>query len=162
MPDHTSASKPAAVSTTSVRSRRPLTLGRLVLYAAGVAVLAGLVGYVFGWYRAYPAEQQRDRAMVRLRLSEARVRALDASVAVYRTNWGDAGTHLQEGVRLLEAFKAGEQQWLSPDHSQRVDEAADLLRSARELAVQTSLDTGTRAQRAADLLGEVYRGTPEP
>jgi len=145
-----------------VRTCRPFTLGRLLLYMAGIAVLAGLVGYIFGWYRAYPAEQQRDRAMVRLRLSEARVRALDASVAVYRTNWGDAATHLQEGVRLLEAFKAGEQQWLSPDHSRRVDEAADLLRSARERAVQASLDAGTRAQRASDLLGEVYRGTPEP
>jgi hypothetical protein len=145
-----------------VRPARPLTLGRLVLYVVGVALVAGLLGYFFGWYRAYPAEQQRDRAMVRLRLSEARARALEGSVAIYRTNWGDAGQHMQEGVRLLEAFKAGEQQWLSPEHSARVDEAATLMQTARDLAAQASLDASGRAERAAALLGEVYRATPEP
>lgn len=137
-------------------------MGRLVLWFVGIAALAALVGYGFGWYRAYPAEQQFDRAMVRLRLSEARARALDASVAVYRTNWGDAGAHFQEGVRLLDAFKGAEQQWLSPEHSQQVDEAAELLRSGRDLAAQTSLEANARAERAAALLGEVYRTTPEP
>jgi hypothetical protein len=63
---------------------------------------------------------------------------------------------------LLEAFKAGEQQMLSPDHSTKVDEAAELMRSARDLAAQTSLDANGRAERAAALLGEVYRATPEP
>lgn len=145
-----------------MRPARPLTLGRLVLYVVGVAIVAGLVGYVFGWYRAYPAEQQRDRAMVRLRLSEARARALDGSVAIYRTNWGDAGQHMQEGVRLLETFKGAEQQLLSPEHSAKVDEAATLMRTARDLASQTSLDAGGRAERAAALLGEVYRASPEP
>lgn len=145
-----------------VRPSRPLTIGRLALYVLGVAVAAACVGYVFGWYRAYPAEQQRDQALVRLRLSEARARALDASVAIYRTNWGDAGGHLQEGVRLLEVFKANEQQMLSPDHSAKIDEAADLMRGARDLAAQASLEANGRAERAAALLGEVYRATPEP
>jgi hypothetical protein len=155
-------STPVPPTAKPVRPTRPLTLGRLLLYVVGVAVVAGLIGYVFGWYRAYPAEQQRDRAMVRLRLSEARARALDGTVAVFRTNWGDAGQHMQEGVRLLTAFKAEEQQWLSPEHSAQVDEAATLLQTARDLAGQASLDAGSRAERAAALLGEVYRATPEP
>ncbi len=159
LPPVSSSVPPAAKP---VRATRPLTMGRLVLYVIGVAVVAACVGYVFGWYRAYPAEQQRDQAMVRLRLSEARSRALDASVSIYRTNWGDAGGHLQEGVRLLEAFKAAEQQMLSPEHSARVDEAADLMRGARDLAAQASLDANGRAERAAALLGEVYRATPAP
>jgi hypothetical protein len=69
---------------------------------------------------------------------------------------------MQEGVRLLTAFKAEEQQWLSPEHSAQVDEAATLLQTARDLAGQASLDAGSRAERAAALLGEVYRATPEP
>ena len=156
------ASSTPAGSPKPVRPSRPLTLGRLIAYVVGVAFVAGCFGYLFGWYRAYPAEQQRDQLMVRLRLSEARARALDASVSIYRTNWGDAGGHLQEGVRLLEAFKADEQQMLSPDHSTKVDEAAELMRSARDLAAQTSLDANGRAERAAALLGDVYRATPEP
>lgn len=155
-------STPAPAAAKPVRPARPLTLGTLVLYVVGVALVAGLIGYVFGWYRAYPAEQQRDRAMVRLRLSEARARALDGSVAIYRTNWGDAGQHMQEGVRLLETFKDAEQHLLSPEHSAKVDEAATLMRTARDLAAQASLDASGRAERAAALLGEVYRASPEP
>jgi len=153
---------PVPASAKPVRPTRHLSVGRLVLYVAGVAALAALAGYIFGWYRAYPAEQQRDRAMVRLHLSEARARALAASVAVYRTNWGDAGAHLQEGVRVLDEFKAGEQRWLSSAHSQKVDEASELMRTARELTVQASPDANGRAERAAALLSEVYRETPAP
>jgi hypothetical protein len=36
------------------------------------------------------------------------------------------------------------------------------LQTARDLAGQASLDAGSRAERAAALLGEVYRATPEP
>ena len=144
------------------RPQRPLTVWRLIQYVGGVAVLAGLIGYVFGWYRSYPAEQQRDRAMLRLRLSEARARALEGSVAVYRANWGDASDHLTEGVRLLDGFKAADQQLLSPDHSAKVDEAAALLRTAHQLAAQSNIDASGDAVRAAAVLGEVYRATPEP
>jgi hypothetical protein len=156
------AAPPGARPAKPVRTRQPLTLGRVLLYAVALAAIAAIVGYGFGWYRAYPAEQQRDRAMVRLRLSEARARALDGTVSTYRTNWGDASTHFQEGVRLLEAFKAREQRWLSAAHSTQVDEAAALLREARDLAMQTSLDANSRGLQAAGLLHEVYRGTPEP
>lgn len=162
LPPSSASGTPVSAPARTVRPARPFTLGRLVLYALGLVVVSALFGYVFGWYRAYPAEQQRDRAMVRLRLSEARARALDGSVAIYRTNWGDAGLHLQEGVRLLEAFKTTEQTLLSPDHSAKVDEAATLLRTARDLAAQTNLDANGRADRAAALLGDVYRATPEP
>lgn len=157
----TDGSPPRPV-TTIARPVKRLSRGRLYLNILGAVLMAGLIGYGFGWYRAYPAEHQRDVAVVRVRLSEARARALDGAVSIYRTNWGDAGTHLQEGLRLLETFKATGQDQLSPEHSAKVDEAAQLLREARDLSGQTSLDASSRAERASNLLHEVFRGMPDP
>jgi len=144
-----------------------MTRGRLGGYFAGTAVVAALIGFMFGWYQAYPAQHARDRAMLRLRVSEARSRTLDARVALARSNYGDATKHLSEAVRLLEAFKTSDQDHLPPTESSKVDQATVLLREAGA-AVLTAPAAGTahessgRAERASNLLGEVYRATPEP
>lgn len=144
-----------------------MTRGRLGGYFAGTAAVAALIGFMFGWYQAYPAQHARDRAMLRLRLSEARSRTLDARVALSRSNYGDASSHLSEAVRLLEAFKTSDQDHLPPAESSKVDQAMSLLREAGN-AVTTAPAAGTthesagRTERASHLLGEAYRATPEP
>ena len=150
-----------------------MTRGRLAAYFAGTAVIAALFGFIFGYYQAYPAEHAKNRAMLRLRLSEARARTLDAQVALVRANYGDAKNHLAEAVRLLDAFKKTDQSNLPPTESEKVDTALQGLRDA-VMAVpgtQTPADgagtvapdqASTSAQQAANLLGEVYRATPEP
>lgn len=150
-----------------------MTRGRSWGYIALGVLVAALVGFILGWYQAYPAQLSRDRAMLRLRLSEARARTLDARVALSRANFGDARTHVQEAVRLLEAFKADGQSDLPPNEAAKVDEAAQVLREIDGLVVPTPVAAGeppppgdtqaeTRAERAGNLLGEVYRATPEP
>ncbi len=144
-----------------------MTRGRLWSYFAGTAAVAALIGFLFGWYQAYPAQHSRDRAMLRLRLSEARSRTLDARVALARSNYGDATRHLSEAVRLLDAFRTSDQGLLPADESSKVDQAAALLREA-DAAVPSAPAAGTaseiagRTERASHLLGEVYRATPEP
>lgn len=144
-----------------------MTRGRLWGYFAGTAVVAALIGFVFGWYQAYPAQHSRDRAMLRLRLSEARSRTLDARVALARSNYGDATLHLAEAVRLLEAFKTTDQDHLPTTESGKVDQAAALLREAGAAvpsapAAGTAQESSGRTERASNLLGEVYRATPAP
>ena len=144
-------------------------------YFAGTAIVAALFGFIFGWYQAYPAQHSRDRALLRLRLSEARARALDARVSLFRSNFGDAQTHTAEAIRLLEAFATAGRRDLPPTEQAKVDQALQALRDASGLTptapttASVSPDTprpesqaDAKAEQAANLLGEVYRATPEP
>ena len=143
-----------------------MTRGRLLAYYVGTAAAAALFGFILGWYQAYPAQHARDRAMLRLRLSEARSRTLDARVAIARSNYGDAKAHLDEAVRLLDAFKQTDQDHLPPTESTKVDQAVTLLRDASTgvsgATAPAPQESAGRTERASNLLGEVYRATPEP
>jgi hypothetical protein len=139
-----------------------MTRGRLLGYYAATAAVAALLGFILGWYQAFPAQHSRDRALLRLRLSEARARTLDARVALARSNYGDARAHLDEAVRLLEAFKTTDQSHLPPTESDKVDHAVALLREASGGVATPSAESAGRTERATHLLGEVYRATPEP
>lgn len=150
-----------------------MTRSRLYGYFAGTAVVALLVGFLFGWYQAYPAQHARERAMLRLRLSEARGRTLDAQVALVRANFGSAREHLAEAVRLLDQFKATDQSHLPATEAGKVDQALQNLKEAATFGPEGQVTADgtatpshehatTRAEQAANLLGEVYRATPEP
>jgi hypothetical protein len=150
-----------------------MTRARLYGYFGLTALAAVLVGFLVGWYQAYPAQHARDRAMLRLRLSEARGRALDGQVALVRANYGTAREHFTEAVRLLDAFKATDQSHLPPTEATKIDQALQQLRDAVMAVPGTpaTSDTsgmpspdqaGTRAEHAVNLIGEVYRATPEP
>ena len=153
-----------------------MTRGRLWGYFAGTTVVAALVGFLFGWYQAYPAQHSRDRALLRLRLSEARARTLDGRMALLGRNYGDARQHVEEAIRLLDAFKQSSQRELPPTESEKVDQSQQLLKDALGLAptMPSSAAAGSaaaarpedqaeaKALQASNLLGEVYRATPEP
>ncbi|MGV3519737.1 hypothetical protein [Luteitalea sp.] len=151
-----------------------MTRARLWGYFAGTAAVAALFGFLFGWYQAYPAQHSRDRALLRLRVSEARARTLDARIALVRANYGNAREHTEEAIRLLEAFKSSGQRELAQSESAKVERAQQLLKES--LALAPTMPTPTtdaaggrpedqaeaRALEASNLLGEVYRATPEP
>ena len=149
-----------------------MTRARLWGYFFGTAVVAALFGFLFGWYQAYPAQHSRDRALLRLRLSEARGRTQEGRIALLRSNYGTAREHLQEAIRLLDAFKTSDQRQLPDTESAKVDQAQQLLKDSLGLAptAAPAADTSPRpedqaegkALNAANLLGEVYRATPEP
>jgi hypothetical protein len=149
-----------------------MTRARLWGYFVGTAAVAALVGFLFGWYQAYPAQHSRDRAMLRLRLSEARGRTQEGRIALLRNNYGLAREHLQEASRLLDAFKASDQRQLPDTESAKVDQAQQLLKDSLGLAPTAASPAAAsprpedqaeaKALNAANLLGEVYRATPEP
>ena len=145
-----------------------MTRGRLYAYFTGAVVVAAFLGFIFGWYQAYPAQHSRDRAMLRLRLSEARARTLDTRVALARSNYGDARGHLNEAVRLLEAFKSADQDKLPPTEATRIDQALTALHEAVPMMPLPQASgappsaAASRVEQATNLLGEVYRATPEP
>ena len=148
-----------------------MTRARLWGYFFGTAVVAALIGFLFGWYQAYPAQHSRDRALLRLRLSEARGRTQEGRIALLRSNYGTAREHLTEAVRLLDTFKASDQRQLPDTESAKVDQAQQLLKDALSLAANAPPAAASgpppqqaeaKALTAANLLGEVYRVTPEP
>ena len=150
-----------------------MTRGRLWGYFAGTAAVAALIGFLFGWYQAYPAQHSRDRALLRLRLAEARSRTLDARMALANANYGDTRAHVEEGIRLLEAFRSPGQRELPPTETAKVEQAQQLLKDALAMVsaapatseagtVAPATDVAAKTQQAGNLLGEVYRATPEP
>lgn len=151
-----------------------MTRARLWGYFAGTAAVAALFGFLFGWYQAYPAQHSRDRALLRLRVSEARARTLDARIALVRANYGNAREHTEEAIRLLEAFRSAGQRELAQSEAAKVERAQQLLKESLGLAptMPTPAAGGgdgrpedqaeARALEASNLLGEVYRATPEP
>ena len=113
--------------------------------------------------------------MLRLRLSEARGRTQEGRIALLRSNYGLAREHLQEAIRLLDSFKASDQRQLPGTESAKVDQARQLLDDSLALAPGAPAAPATpasgarpedqaegKALTAANLLGEVYRATPEP
>ena len=110
--------------------------------------------------------------MLRLRLSEARGRTQEGRIALLRSNYGTAREHLQEAIRLLEAFKTSDQRQLPDTESAKVDQAQQLLKDTLALAPSAPStapasprpedQAEAKALNAANLLGEVYRATPEP
>lgn len=151
-----------------------MTRARLYASFVGTALVAALFGFLFGWYQAYPAQHSRDRALLRLRLSEARARTVDARVAFVNANYGDARTHVDEAIRLLDVFRAANQRDLPATEAAKIEQAQQLLKEAQALAAappaappanggpMPGTQADARAQQAANLLGEVYRATPEP
>jgi hypothetical protein len=151
-----------------------MTRARLWGYFAGTAAVAALFGFLFGWYQAYPAQHSRDRALLRLRVSEARARTLDARIALVRANYGNAREHTEEAIRLLEAFKSAGQRELAQSEAAKVERAQQLLKESLGLAPTMPTPAAgaaggrpedqaeARALEASNLLGEVYRATPEP
>src|SRR6187431_365768 len=125
-----------------------MTRARLWGYFAGTAAVAALIGFLFGWYQAYPAQHSRDRAMLRLRLSEARGRTQESRIALLRSNYGLARQHLEEAIRLLDTFKASGQRLLPDTESAKVDQAQQLLKDTLGLApnAPSTAASGTRPE----------------
>jgi hypothetical protein len=75
-----------------------MTRSRLVLIGAGVLVLSFVVGWLLGASGRSGAEQAQRQAEMLLDLQTGRARILEARVALYNVNFGDAS-------RLLERAK---------------------------------------------------------
>src|SRR5688572_22266638 len=126
--------------------------------ALGV-VLALLVAVGAGWYWGASGRWVIDRALqaaeLRSDLVEARGRLLDARVALYNINFGDASGHLEAARGLLR--RAGERLHSlgREDDAKRIDLALTKIDEAQRMAGQLDQGANTRVAEAIRTIEEI-------
>jgi hypothetical protein len=132
------------------------------LWITGALMVALLAGYLYGWWGSSTFEQQRDRAMLRLHLSQATALVLDARVNVYTTNFGSASQQLERAKHYLAAARPLLQRHSSRDQVPNLDEATKAIDQAQALTRKFNQDANSQSEQAVDLLRKVYQATPSP
>ncbi|MPZ18683.1 MAG: hypothetical protein GEV06_12325 [Luteitalea sp.] len=132
------------------------------LWITGGLVLALLAGYLYGWWGASTFEQQRDRALLRLHLSQATALVLDARVSVYTKNFGDASQQLDQAKHYIAGARPLLQRRGSRDQIPNLDQAAKLIEQAQALTREFNQDANSQAEQAVERLRKVYQATPSP
>jgi hypothetical protein len=126
---------------------------------AGIALLVlmvtTLVGYSYGRSGTSALRAEVESQRLRLQLAEARGQLLDARVAVYMVNFGQAGQHLTFAAPGLAAARATLAATRRPELAAKLEAAEKELHAARDLASKVSQDANGRAAEAARLVGEV-------
>lgn len=132
------------------------------LWISGALIVALLAGYLYGWWDSSTFAQQRDRAMLRLHLSQATALVLDARVNVYTTNFGNASQQLERAKRYLAGARPLLQRQGSRDQIPNLDQAVKLIEQAQALTRKFNQDANSQAEQAVELLRKVYQATPSP
>ncbi|MGH9162846.1 MAG: hypothetical protein ACRD2X_23020 [Vicinamibacteraceae bacterium] len=132
------------------------------LWITGALLVALLAGYLYGWWGSSTFEQQRDRALLRLHLSQATALVLDARVNVYTTNFGNASRQLEQAKRYLANARPLLQRHASRDQVPNLEQAVKLIEQAQALTQKFDQAANGQAERAVELLRKVYGATPSP
>jgi hypothetical protein len=128
---------------------------------AGIALLVLivtlLVGYFYGRSGTSALRAEVESQRLRLQLAESRGLLLDARVAVYLVNFGQASQHLTFAAPGLAAARATLAATRRPELAARIEAAERELNAARDLASKVNQDANSRAGEAARLVGEVMQ-----
>ncbi len=126
---------------------------------AGIALIVLIVtllaGYLYGRSGTSALRAEVESQRLRLQLAESRGQLLDARVAVYLVNFGQASQHLTYAAPGLAAARATLAETRRPELAAKIEAAEKELAAARDLASKVSQDANGRAGEAARLVGEV-------
>ena len=139
-----------------------MTKAKLVLgIAAGLAVVL-LAGWL--WGRAGRSELARALQVAELRgdLVAARAALLDARVAIYSVNFGEASSHLEDARALI--GRADERlNGLGRDHHvKKLQSALATIDDAQRMAGKLDQGANSRAGEAAKTIAEVLAAAVQP
>lgn len=125
---------------------------------AGVAV-ALLVGFLWGSSGRGAATSALDASDLRSELLGARAAVLDARVAIYNVNFGEASQHLENARALLTGAQPGVAD--RPGAAERIQAALASIDEAQQMAGKLDQGANTRAGDAARIIAElVASATP--
>jgi hypothetical protein len=138
--------------------------GMSMLAKAGIGVLVLavlLVGaWAFGRSSVAPVRAEADATRLRMLLLESRAQVLDAQLALYAANFGNAAQHFEYAKAPLTAASAELRRQGLTELAAKADTASQQVGTARDLAAKLSLDAGSRAGEASKLLGDVLSALP--
>lgn len=133
--------------------------GKFVLYAALAIVVALAVGWLWGASGRFSVAEQARDAEQRFDLAEARAKILDARVALFNVNFGNAGQSLEQAKRPLERARERFRERGQQDLAAKVDEALTKVEAARRQAAQLDQSANARAAEAVEILETITSGS---
>ena len=127
-------------------------MAKLVFGIAGGLLVALLAGWIWGTSGRSDAVRALDTAELRSDLLGARAAILDARVAIYSVNFGEASQHLENARGLL---RRAEQRFKSPardDAGKQVQAALTAIDDAQRMTGKLDQSANSRAGDAAAIL----------
>ncbi len=121
---------------------------------AGLAV-AVLGGWIWGALGRSDLARELQAAELRGELLGARAAALDARVAIYSVNFGEASAHLENARGLLGRAETRLVELGRDDEVRQVQTALASLGEAQRLAGKLDQDANSRAGEAAKTIADV-------
>ena len=125
-----------------------------------LGVIAGLIVCVLGgwvWGRSGRSDLVRslDAAELRSDLRGARAAVLDARVAIYSVNFGEASSHLENGRNLLRRADERLKSLGRDDAVRQIDTALTSIDDAQRMAGKLDQSANSRAGEAAKMIADV-------
>jgi hypothetical protein len=131
------------------------TMAKLVLgIAAGLAV-ALLAGRIWGASGRSDMARVLQTSELRRELLGARAAALDARVAIYSVNFGEASRHLEDARALLGRADERLKSLGRDDEVKQLETALVLIDDAQRMAGKLDQSANSRAGEAAKLVADV-------
>lgn len=121
-----------------------MTRGTVVLSIISAVIVALGLGYAWGSSGRFSIQRTLDETKQQLDLAEARGRILDARVALYNVNFGDARRNFDETKPALQRVRERYQDQGKSDAAGSIDAAIRHIDEARRLA--GALDSGSNAK----------------
>ncbi len=128
---------------------------KLILWVAGGLVVALLAGWI--WGRSGQSDTARALQTSELRgdLLGARAAVLDARVAVYSVNFGEASRHLEDARGLLGRAEERLKRLGRDDQVKQVQAAQATIEDAQRMAGKLDQNANSRAGEAAKMIADV-------
>jgi hypothetical protein len=128
---------------------------KLVLGIVAAVMLALLGGWAWGTWSYSGTAGALRTAELRSELLGARAAVLDARVAIYNVNFGEASAHLENARGLLRRADERLKILGVDDDAARVDAALAAIDDAQRMAGKLDQTANTRAGDAAKVLAEL-------
>lgn len=132
---------------------------KLILYAALAILVALGAGWLWGASGRFSVAEQARDAEQRFDLVEARAKILEARVALFNVNFGDAGRSLEQAKAPLERARNRLRERGQQDLAAKVDDVLTKAEAARRQAAQLDQSANARAAEAVEILDSVISGS---
>jgi hypothetical protein len=133
---------------------------KLVLGIAGGVLIALLAGWIWGTWGRSDMASALQTAELRAELLGARAAILDARVAIYSVNFGEASGHLENARGLLGRANERLKGLGRDDEVTRLQTALTSIEDAQRMAGKLDQSANSRAGDAAKVLADVLSSTP--
>jgi hypothetical protein len=133
---------------------------KLVLGIAGGVLIALLAGWIWGTLGRSDMASALQTAELRAELLGARAAILDARVAIYSVNFGEASGHLENARGLLGRANERLKGLGRDDEVTRLQTALTSIEDAQRMAGKLDQSANSRAGDAAKVLADVLSSTP--